>query len=61
MLKKPIKQSKPGVKPLVVKFSLYPVDLSICVVTTLRAYLDRTIDKRGDNKQLFISFLKPFN
>ena len=61
MLKKPIKQSKPGVKPLVVKFSLYPVDLSICVVTTLRAYLARTIDKRGDNKQLFISFLKPFN
>ena len=60
MLKKPIKQSKPGVKPLVVKFSLYPVDPSICVVTTSRAYLARTIDKRGDNKQLFISFLKPF-
>ena len=60
MLKKPIKQSKLGVKPLVVTFSLYPVDPSICVVTTLRANLARTIDKRCDNKQLFISFLKPF-
>ena len=60
MLKKPIKQSKPGVKPLVDKFSLYPVDPSICMITTLRAYLARTIDKRGNNKQLFISFLKRF-
>lgn len=60
ILKKPIKQSKPGVKPLVIKFTSYPADPRICVVTTLRTYLACTKSKRGDTKQLFISYLKPF-
>lgn len=60
ILKKPIKQSKPGVKPLVIKFTSYPADPRICVVTTLKAYLACTQSKRGDYKQLFISYLKPF-
>ena len=60
ILKKPIKQSKPGVQPLVIKFTSYPADPRICVVTTLKAYLACTQSKRGDYKQLFISYLKPF-
>ena len=60
ILIKPIKQSKPGVKPLIIKFTSYPADPRICVVTNLKAYLACTQSKRGDYKQLFISYLKPF-
>ena len=59
-LSKPLKQSKPGVRPMVVQFTSYPADPRICVVTTLKMYLARTRCKRGDYKQLFISYLKPF-
>ena len=60
VLSKPLKQSKPGVRPMVVQFISYPADPRICVVTTLKMYLARTRRKRGDYKQLFISYLKPF-
>ena len=59
-LSRPLKQSKPGVKPMVVQFTSYPADPRICVVTILKMYLARTRCKRGDHKQLFISYLKPF-
>jgi len=59
-VRKPLKQSKPGVKPMVVKFTSYPADPRICVVTTLQMYLACTKDKRHGCKQLFISYLKPF-
>ena len=39
ILRKPLKQSRPGVKPKLVKFISYPVDFPICVITTLRMYL----------------------
>ena len=39
ILRKPLKQSRPGVKPTLVKFTSYPVDFPICVITTLRMYL----------------------
>ena len=45
---------------MVVQFTSYPADPRICVVTTLKMYLARTRCKRGDYKQLFIGFLKPF-
>jgi len=38
ILKKPLKQSKPGVKLMLVKFTSYPSDLRVCVITTLRMY-----------------------
>ena len=60
ILSKPIKQSKPGGKSVVVKFTSYPTDSRICVVTTLRNYLARTSILRAYHKQLFISYLKPF-
>lgn len=59
-LSKLLKQSKPGGRPMVVQFTSYPADPGICVVTTLKMYLARTRCKRGDYKQLFISYLKPF-
>ena len=37
-----------------VKFTSYPSDPHICVITTLRIYLACTRYKRGDNKELFI-------
>lgn len=59
-LSKPLKQSKPGVRPMVVQFTSYPADPRICVLTTFKVYLARTRCKRGDYKQLFIIYLKPF-
>ena len=55
-LSKLLKQSKPGVRPMVVQFTSYPADPHICVVTTLKMYLACLRCKRGDYKQLFISF-----
>ena len=59
-LRKHLKQSKPGVKPMLVKFTSYPFDLRICVITTLRMYPACTICKPDDNKALFISALSQF-
>ena len=59
ILSRPIKQSKPGSKPTVVKFVAYPDNPNICVVTTLKAYLDRTSSLCGGAQQLFISHSKP--
>ena len=59
-LSKLLKQSKPGVRPMVVQFTSYPADPRSCVVTTLKMYLARLRCKRGDYKQLFITYLKPF-
>lgn len=60
IISRPIKQSKPGSKPTVVKFEAYPDNPNICVVTTLKAYLNRTSSLRGGAQQLFISHYKPF-
>ena len=57
---KPLKQSKPGSKPTVVEFVAYPDNPNICVVTTLKAYLDRTSALHGGAQQLFVSYSKPF-
>ena len=42
---------------MVVKFTSYPADLRVCVVTTLQMYLVCTKDKCHDCRQLFISYL----
>lgn len=46
------------------KFALYLnaySEKSICVVNVLKLYLNKTKLCRGDHKQLFISYIKPFN
>ena len=54
------KTSRPGARQTVLVLPAYPDDIRICVVSTLRAYLSRTNDLRlGEDKQLFISFVKP--
>ena len=60
VVSKPLKQSKPGSKRTVVEFVAYPDNPNICVVTTLKAYLDRTSALRGGAQQLFVSYSKPF-
>ena len=60
VISRPIKQSKPGSKPTVVKFVAYPDNPNICVGTTLKAYLDRTSTLREGAQQLFVSYSKPF-
>ena len=60
MMSKPITQTKAGVQSVHVKFTSYPADPALCVVTTLKEYVARTKDLRGHCKQLFISYLKPF-
>lgn len=59
VVSKPLKQSNPGSKPIVVEFVAYPDNPNICVVTTLKAYLARTSTLRGDPR-LFVSYFKPF-
>ena len=42
---------------MLVKFTSYPFDLRICVITTLIIYLACLKCKHGDNKALLISAL----
>ena len=58
-ISRPIKQSKPGSKSTV-KFVAYPDNPNICVVTALKAYLERTSTLREVAQQLFVSYSKPF-
>ena len=45
---------------MLVKFTSYPSDLHICVITSLIMYLACTKCKHVDNKALFISALSQF-
>ena len=38
----------------------YVADQKLCILTYLQEYLKRTSPVRGDNKQLLISFVKPY-
>ena len=60
ILRKPLKQSRAGVKPKLVKFTSYPFGFLICVITTLWMYLACTRCKHGENKALFITSLSQF-
>ena len=60
IISRPIKQSKPGSKPTVVKFVAYPDNPNICVVTALKAYLERASTLREGAQKLFVSYSKPF-
>ena len=37
----------------------YPIDQKLCFVTHLKLYLDKTKSLRNDEKQLFISCIRP--
>ncbi|KAJ8039854.1 hypothetical protein HOLleu_13988 [Holothuria leucospilota] len=55
-----VKQSRPGNHQITVKLQGYPQDERICVMNTLHTYLERTAPLRGSEKQLFISYRKPY-
>ena len=59
LLPEHITQSRPGYKPRSVMLKAYPTDKTLCVVSHMKEYLRRTKPLRGDNKKLFISFMKP--
>ena len=59
VISKLVKQSKPGRVQPIVKLPAYTADKRLCVVHTLREYLDRTEPIRGEEKQLFVSYMKP--
>ena len=55
-----LKQSRPGYVTPNVRLRSYTPDTKLCVCSTLQEYLVRTKALRGDVKQLFISYVKPF-
>ena len=53
------KQSKPGKELKEFFFPRFPENTKMCPAQSLDMYVDRTKTLRGDNTQLFISFIKP--
>ena len=58
-IKELLKQSRPGKSQPAIKFTAYPSDTSLCVVSCLREYISRTESLRTAHGQLFISYQKP--
>ena len=55
-----LKQSKKGRVNPVLKLRRFTLDKSLCVYRTFEEYVRRTSSLRGDEKRLFISFIKPY-
>ena len=55
-----IKTSGPNKKLPVLRLPFFTQQRSICVVTTLKSYTERTKEFRGSIVKLFISFKKPY-
>ena len=53
------KTSQPGQPASTITIQEFKQDCRICPIKTLREYLKRTDTIRGDEQQLFISFVKP--
>jgi hypothetical protein len=58
-VKELVKQSKPGRHVDDLEFVAYTPDERLCVVSCLHEYIKRTSVIRGQETQLFISFVKP--
>ena len=54
-----VKQSAPSNVQPVLAIPRFPSDASLCVATVLDEYIRRTTSLRGNEKQLFISFIRP--
>ncbi len=54
-----LKQSRPGSGITELKFKAYAPDRRLCIVTALRAYIDRTAEVRGECTQLLLTYRKP--
>ena len=53
------KTSKPGQPAATISIQEFKQDCRICRIQTLKAYLQRTETVRGEDQQLFISFVQP--
>ena len=55
-----MKTSRPHTRAITLNFQKYHPDEDICPLLTLKEYLTRTQDLRGDEDKLFISYQKPY-
>ncbi len=55
-----LKTSKPGSAPTIIEIKAYTPDEKVCPMLALQEYLQRTESLRGEHKQLFISYIKPY-
>lgn len=55
-----LKQFKSGRNNPVAEIFAYPPDRRLCALFVMKEYLKRTKDLRGNNKCLFISYVKPY-
>ena len=54
-----LKTSRPGQPTPEVVFPAYPLDRKLCVVTTVRSYIKRTRDTRGNHTRLLLTSRSP--
>ena len=54
-----LKHTQAGRHQPPLEFLAYPIDQKLCIVTHLKVYLDKTKSLRNDEKQLFISCIRP--
>jgi len=54
-----VKQGRPGYRPENLTLKVYPKDKNLCIHRYLSVYLLRTLELRGNVKEVFISFKKP--
>ena len=55
-----LKQTRPGYQLEELTIHGFPPDRRLCIVKVMKEYLSRTVELRGDSKQLFITTKKPF-
>ena len=56
-----LKQCKPGNTGFNVNLQAYPPDRRLCVVTYMKEYANRTDSKRGMERNLLITYKKPYH
>lgn len=59
-MKHQLKHNKPGDPLSVIKVSKFPEDTRLCPIKCLRAYINKTKERRGKIDQLLISTVKPY-
>ena len=57
---KDLKQGRPGYRPEPIKLRAFPGDKRLCVHRYLVVYLERTLENRGKEKSVFLTFSKPY-
>ena len=61
MISSVLKTTGPAFHTSPLKFNKYPSDSRICAIENIIRYMDLTADVRGENSQLFLSYVKPYH